>query len=254
MRTSGILRGLVWCAVAVLAGTGWAKEIKVGAGAAPTENVLKPIKEAFEKATGHTLTILSSGPKNALLDLDKGLVEAASAGLSTEDWLALMAKENAPVADPGALKPVIIGQDKIRVLTHPSNAVKSLDKDQLKGLFTGAIDNWKAVGGADAPVIVVWGSLIPGTNSLFQKRILDGAAAGGAVLEATTAEDIRQIVAANPEAVGIGPLAVLDASVTSPQTPEIARPITLLTRGEPSAEMKQLLDFIAGPGQALIRK
>lgn len=254
MRTRGILRGLAWCAVAVLAGSGWAKEIKVGAGAAPTENVLKPVKEAFEKATGHTLTILSSGPKNALLDLDKGLVDAAAAGLTLEDWLALMQKESAPVADPTALKPVVIGQDKIRVLTHPSNPVKSLDKEQLKGLFTGAIDNWKAVGGSDAQVIVVWGSLIPGTNSLFQKRILDGAAPGGALLEATTAEDVRQIVAANAEAVGIGPLAVLDASVASPQTPEIARPITLLTRGEPGAELKQLLDFIAGPGQEFIRQ
>ncbi|MFA7330891.1 MAG: substrate-binding domain-containing protein [Candidatus Delongbacteria bacterium] len=244
----GLVAGLT------LAGGAAAREIRIGAGAAPTENVLKPVKAAFEKATGHTLTILATGPKNALADLDKGLVEAAAAGLSLEDWLALMKKENVEVADPAGLKAVVIGQDKIRVLVHKDNPVKTLSREQLKGLFTGSLDNWQAVGGADAPVIVVWGSLIPGTNSLFQKNMLEGAAPGGNLLEATTAEDVRQIVASNPEAIGIGPLAILDASVASPDTPEVARPITLLSRGNPSPELQQLLDFIAKEGPALIRQ
>lgn len=245
---------LLACIASLLGGAASpAAELRIGAGAAPTENVLKPIQAAFEKATGHQLTILATGPKNALADLDKGLVQAAAAGLSLEDWLALMAKENVEVKDAGALRAKVIGQDKIRVLVHKGNPVQALSREQLQGLFTGRLDNWQAVGGPDSPVIVVWGSLIPGTNSLFQKNILEGAQPGGNLLEATTAEDVRQLVASNPEAIGIGPQAILDASVASPATPEVARPITLLYRGEASPELKQLLEFIAGEGQSLIR-
>ena len=63
----------------------------------------------------------------------------------------------------------------------------------------------------------MWGKLIPGTNSMFIKNMLDGEAQTKDILEATTAEDVRQNVASNPEAVGIGPAAVVDASVKSPE-------------------------------------
>jgi phosphate transport system substrate-binding protein len=229
-----------------------AAEIKIGAGAAPTENVLKPVKEAFEKSSGISLQIISSGPKIALQDLDKGAVDAAAAGLSFDDWMALMKKEGAEVKDPAGLRQLVIGKDSIVVLVNKANPVTQLSKEQLKGIFTGSITNWKEVGGPDLPVIVVIGKLMPGTNSMFTKNMLDEAPMTKEVLEATTAEDVRQNVAANAEAIGIGPVAVIDASVKSPKTPELARPITLVTRGAPSPGVQKLLDFIKGDGQKLI--
>ncbi len=230
-----------------------AAEIRIGAGAAPTENVLKPVKDAFEKASGIKLNIIASGPKIALQDLDKGGVDAAAAGLSFEDWMALMKKEAAEVKDPAGLQQAIIGKDSIIVLVHKDNPVAALSKEQLAGLFGGKITNWKDVGGKDMPVIVVWGKLIPGTNSLFTKKMLGDAPVTTDVLEVSTAADIKQTVATNPEAIGIGPAAVLDASVRAPSSPEISRPITLLTRGKPSAEVQKLLSFIQGEGKSLIK-
>lgn len=230
-----------------------AAEIRIGAGAAPTENVLKPVKEAFEKASGIRLSIISSGPKIALQDLEKGTVDAAAAGLSFDDWMALMKKEGAEVQTPGAFQQATIGKDRIIVLVHKDNPVAKLGKEQLTGLFTGKTGNWKDVGGKDLPVIVVWGKLIPGTNSMFAKHILDNAPATRDVLEVNTAADVKQTVATNPEAVGIGPAAVADATVRVPDTPEVARPIVLLTKGKPSAEVQKLLDFIAGPGKGLVK-
>lgn len=246
---------VLWAGIALLTtvGLSCADEIKVGAGAAPTENVLKPVKDAFEKASGVRLTVISSGPKIALMDLEKGTVDAAAAGLTFDDWMGLMKKEGAEVKDPSSLQQVNIGKDKIVVITHKDNPVAKLSKEQLKGIFTGKIANWKEVGGKDAPVIVVWGKLIPGTNSLFVKNILDGESQTKDILEATTAEDVRQNVASNPEAVGIGPMAVVNASVKSPETPEVSRPITMLTRGKPSAGVQKLIDFIKGEGQKYIK-
>ncbi|MCC6026347.1 MAG: substrate-binding domain-containing protein [Caldimicrobium sp.] len=230
------------------------EEIKIGAGAAPTENILKPIKPYFEKATGIKLQILDYGPKQAMLELEKGVIDAASAGLSFEDWLDLMKKEGVPVKDPASLNFVEIGKDRIVVLIHKDNPVNELSKDQLKGIFTGKITNWKEVGGKDMPIIVVWGKLIPGTNKLFVEKILDGEPVLKEVLETTTAAEIKNIVAITPEAIGIGPLAVVDGSVKAPKIPDISRPITLVTKGKPSAKVQKLIDFIKGEGQKYIKK
>lgn len=253
MKRYGLLLTIAIVFVLAFSIGAFAQEVKVGAGAAPTENVLKPVKEHFEKATGIKLQIIASGPKIALQDLEKGTVDAAAAGLTFDDWMNLMKKEGAEVKDPASLQQVTIGKDKIVVLVHKDNPVAKLSKEQLKGVFTGKITNWKDVGGKDMPIIVVWGKLIPGTNSLFVKNMLDGQALTKDVLEATTAEDVRQNVASNPEAIGIGPSAVIDATVKSPETPEVSRPIILVTKGKPSANVQKLIDFIKGEGQKYIK-
>lgn len=219
--------------------------LKIGAGAAPTENVLKPVKAAFEKASGLDLSIFASGPKQAFIDLDRGTVDAAAAGLSFDDWMALLNKEGVNVADAKAYQAAIIGKDKVIVIVHKDNPVAKLSKEQLTGIFSGKITNWKEVGGKEAPILVVWGGLTQGTNSMFVKNIMGGTKPTDEAIAATTAEDIRHNVASNPEAIGIGPQSIANQTVRSPETPEVARQITLITKGAPSANVKKLLDFIS---------
>ena len=185
-----------------------ADEIKVGAGQAPTSNILKPIKEPFQKATGTSLSILPCGPKAALEELLKGSVEVALGGLAFDDWIAMI---------------------------HKDNPVNKLSKEQLKDIFTGKITNWKDVGGKDMPVLVVWTKLLGG-NFLFQKSILDGAAPATDVLAVNTSEDAKATVTSNPEAIAIGPVALIDNTLKTPETPEVARPITLITKGKPTPQ------------------
>lgn len=254
MKRYGLVLAVVIIFLLSLSIGAYAQEVKVGAGAAPTENILKPIKEHFEKATGIKLQIIASGPKIALQDLEKGTIDAAAAGLSFDEWIDLMKKEGVEVKDPSSFHHLTIGKDRIKVILHKDNPVSKLSKEQLKGIFTGKIANWKDVGGKDLPIIIVWGKLIPGTNSLFIRNMLDGESPIKDVLAATTAEDVRQVVASNIEAVGIGPEAVVDSTVKSPETPEISRPITLATKGKPSANVQKLIDFIKGEGQKYIKQ
>jgi len=231
------------------------EELKIGAGAAPTENILKPIKPHFEKATGIKLQILDYGPKQAMLELEKGAIDAACVGMTTfEELLDLMKKEGVPIKDPASLNFVEIGKNRILVIIHKDNPVNELSKDQLKGIFTGKITNWKEVGGKDMPIIVVWGKLTPGMNKMFVEKILDGEPVLKEVLETTTAAEIKNIVAMTPEAIGLGPLAGLDGSVKAPKTPEVSHPIFLVTKGKPSAKVQKLIDFIKGEGQKYIKK
>lgn len=240
-------------ALTLVTGTAFAEDIRIGAGAAPTENILKPIRVAFEKASGITLNTISNGPKQAFIELEKGTVDAAAAGLSLDDWWALLKKEGVTVADPKAYTPTLIGKDRVVVITHKDNKLAALSKEQLQGIFSGKIQNWKDVGGKDMPILIVWGSLIPGTNSMFSKVALGGTAITKEVLDATTAEDVKDKVKSNPEAIGIGPAAIVDDSVWSPKSPEVARDITLLTKGAPSPKLQKLLGFIKGDGAKLIK-
>jgi phosphate transport system substrate-binding protein len=231
-----------------------AEEVRIGAGAAPVENILKPIKIPFEKATGLTLGIFASGPKAAFLDLERGTVDAAAAGLSIDDWLALLKKEGVTVPDAKAYQSTVIGKDKVIVLTHTANSVKALSKEQLKGIFTGKTTNWKEVGGSDTAILIVWGKLTQGTNSMFVKHILDGDEPSKEILETGTATDIKNAVETNVEAIGIGPQSLEGPTINVPATPELARPITLLTKGAPKAAVQKLIQFVAGDGSQYIKK
>ncbi|GFO58411.1 phosphate-binding protein [Geomonas silvestris] len=231
----------------------FAEDVKIGAGAAPSENVLKPIAQPLLKE-GISLYVSSSGPKNAMMDLERGVVDAAAAGLTFQDWLNLMKKEGHEVKDPASLQWTMIGKDKIVALVNKENPVAKLSKEQLQGIFSGKVDSWKEVGGADVPVLIVWGKLTSGTNSMFANKIMDGKEVTKEVIETMTAEDIRQNVASNPSAIGIGPLAVLDGTVKQVESPEIGRDIILVTKGKPSAKVQKVLDFIKGEGQKYIKK
>ncbi|MHC1743287.1 MAG: substrate-binding domain-containing protein [Syntrophobacteraceae bacterium] len=239
----------------LIGGIAAAQEVKVGAGAAPTENVFLKIKEPMEAATGLKLVLISNGPVEALKELDKGSVHAASGGLTFPDWMTMMEKDGYAIADKTIYKSRVIGKDVIKVLTHKTTGVSKLSKDQLKAIFTGKITNWKDVGGADLPVVLVWGEKIPGTHTVFQKEIMDGEPyeKKGAVL-AGTAQDVKEKVAATAGGMGLGPVSVVDGSVLVPEIPEVGRPITLITKGAPSSDVLKMLEFIQGEGQKYLAK
>lgn len=231
-----------------------AQEVKIGAGAAPTENIFNKIRDPFQKATGITLTIIDSGPSQALKDLDKGLVEAAAGGLTFGDWMDMMAKEGYTLADKSSYKNRVIGKDIVKVFTHKDVRVASLSKAQLTSIFTGAAKNWSEVGGPSLPIVVFLGTKIPGTQNVFQKQALGGAAYLSGAMEGTTAHDLKEKVRATAGAVCLGPMTLADASVNVPAIPEIGRPITLITKGAPSGGLQKVIDFINGEGKQYITR
>jgi phosphate transport system substrate-binding protein len=230
-----------------------AEELKVGAGQAPTANILTPIKEHFEKATGINLIIITDSPKYALMILEMGAVEAALGGLSFEDWIKYMKQEGEEIKDPSGLWHMIVGEDRIKVLIHKDNPVSKLTKDQLKGIFTGKITNWNEVGGKDIPIDVVWTKNLGG-NIIFTKKILDIPLLRQDISEVEDSPFAKEFVKSNPGAIAIVPLGIVDDTIKSPETPEIKRPITIITKGKPSPNVQKLIDFIKGEGQKYIKQ
>ncbi len=180
----------------VAASVSWAAELKIEGGAPAIEKILKPVSQPFEAATGIKLAMVASGPKAALSNLEAGTIDVAI-GPGAEDWLKFMAKENAPVKDPSAFEMTVVGEDKVVMIVNKDNPVSALSKEQAKGIFTGKIDNWKTVGGPDAPIVVVLGKLIMPAVTIFYGKTLDGEAPVKDVMEVATAPDVKAGVAAN---------------------------------------------------------
>jgi phosphate transport system substrate-binding protein len=231
-----------------------AREIKVGAGAAGTEDIFNKIKEPFEKSSGIKLVLISNGPVEALKELDKGLLDVAVGGVTFPDWMEMMEKEGYPIPDKNVYQRRVIGKDTIKIIVNKENTVKKLSRDQLKSIFTGKTVNWKEAGGKDIPIVVVRGGRIPGTNAVFRKQIMDGKDFAGNIRESTTAAEIKKMVASLPGGVGLGPASIVDATISAPAIPEIGRPITAITKGAPSPDVLKLFDFIRGAGRKYLSK
>jgi hypothetical protein len=65
---------------------------------------------------------------------------------------------------------------------------------------------------------------------------------------------MKSKVAATSGAVCLGPMAKVDATINAPAIPEVGRPITIITKGEPAGGVKKMLDYIRGEGQQFIVK
>lgn len=166
------------------------------------------------------------------------------------------------------LDAVVAARDGIAIIVHPSCAVTNLTLDQVRGVFTGAIANWKALGGPDAPITVVSREAGSGTRTSLEQivggmKLSPGAiiqSSGGTVGE-TVANDAHAIgylshgmVNAKIQAVGVDGKACSVENILSGAYP-LVRPIYLLTGKNPSPATRQFLAFIlSDPGQAQIHK
>lgn len=240
-------------AMAVLASsTVFADDLKLGGGAPPLEKVIVPIKTAFQQKTGIILATKSYGAKFALNDLARNEIAAAIIFLKPEEVAELIKKEGIKI-DPVSLQQTEVDKDIVNVIVHRNNPVKELSKEQAKGIFTGKITNWKDVGGNDAPVIVVYSSIMKGVNDLFYKHVMGGEPFAKELLETASVQEVRNAVASNPEAIGLSAAGMVDASVKSLDNPKIAVPIIIYSIGKPTPSLQKLLDFIKTEGPKYIK-
>jgi phosphate transport system substrate-binding protein len=236
------------------AGIAAAEEIKIGGGGAPIDGIIKPVKDAFEKSSGISLNLVFSSATISFKQLMAGEVEASTAGLAYGDLLVAAKKDGIVPADPALFVPTTIGKGKLYTIVNKSNPVGKLTKEQIKGIFSGKIANWKEVGGSDAPIIVVVSKINPASNAAYRKIAMDNEPFTNEVLDAGRFEDLRQQVAANPEAIGFGPVFILDDSIKNIDSPEVSRPIIMITKGKPAPKVLKLVNFINGDGQKYVKQ
>ena len=85
-------------------------------------------------------------------------------------------------ADGAPLDQKAIGRDALVFLVNEENPVQSLSQQQLRDIYAGKITNWKDVGGADLPIVAFQRREDSGSQTLFQKLLIQG----GELMDAPT--------------------------------------------------------------------
>lgn len=106
----------------------------------------------------------------------------------------------------------VVAIDGIAVCVDPANEVADLTKEQLTNIYNGTVTNWKEVGGADEPIIVIGREAGSGTRGAFEELVdLKDACKYANELDSTGAVIAK--VASTPGAIGYASLDALDDSV-----------------------------------------
>ncbi|MFV0242267.1 MAG: phosphate ABC transporter substrate-binding protein PstS family protein [Lacrimispora sphenoides] len=164
----------------------------------------------------------------------------------------------------------IVAIDGIAVVSDPANTVDNLTKDQLINIYNGTTTNWKELGGADQPIVVIGREAGSGTRTAFEELLkLEDACKYSNELDSTGA--VMAKAASTPGSIGYVSLDVLDDSVKTMKlenidpTPEnikagsyfLSRPFVMATKGDISEQsdlVKALFDYIySDEGKDLVK-
>jgi len=99
----------------------------------------------------------------------------------------------------------VLGASGTAVAVSASNPIKSLTKDQVAKIFTGAITDWKDVGGTPGKIRVLIRESTASTRSAFEAYFFDGKkpAYGPNAVEVTTIDETVKAINSFKESIGM---------------------------------------------------
>ena len=210
------------------------------------------------------ISVAGGGSGVGIASIIDGTADIGDASRPIKDKEKAKAKENGIDAYEN-----IVAADGIAVIVNPKNAVSELTMDQIKGIYTGKINNWKEVGGRNKRIVVVSRDSSSGTFEAFNELALDKEKVRPDALMNASNNAVAQTVASTPDAIGyigIGYMsdATKDIVVNGIKctkdnvvngTYPIARNLYMYTQGAPAGVVKEFIDFILSPeGQKLVDK
>lgn len=139
-------------------------------------SALKPLvdeasQKFIEKNPNVSITVDAGGSGEGLKQVSEGTVTIGNSDVSAEEKLdADQAKELVDHQVCVVTMAPIVNKDVTEA------GVKDLSTDQLIGIFTGQITNWKDVGGPDEDIVLVTRPSSSGTRATFEKYALNGNA------------------------------------------------------------------------------
>jgi phosphate transport system substrate-binding protein len=218
-----------------------ATELKISGAAAVAGGVINPHKAAIEQETGLTLNVIANGDANGLKDLNAGKTDAMMVAAPLKATAAAINKATPDTVTTDGIEFAPIGATMIHFVVNPANPVKMLSAEQIKDIFTGKITNWKEVGGADQPILVV--AEVPGLGT--RTNVVAGALGGADITpNARTMQalvQVAQVVGQVPNAIGYGNAASITSAVAVIPGVEVKQPLGFATKGAPNADVQKLI-------------
>lgn len=245
----------------LVTGSSEAKELKwVGCGITK-KAFMKELSKAYEKKTGIQVIIKGGGATKGIRAVAKGLADMGGTCRHTID-------------DPQE-KGVNLHQvawDAIVVVVNKDNPVDNITVEQLKGVFTGKIRNWKELGGNDAPIkLYVRKGKISGVGLMAREMIFnnpDQEFYAKAKVKRSSGP-LERAISGDKNGIGISgissakkrkKLKILKANGIAPTKENIGsgkypfyRPLYIVTKANPSPEVQKFIQFaLSDEGQKVI--
>ncbi|MGB2403079.1 MAG: phosphate ABC transporter substrate-binding protein [Akkermansiaceae bacterium] len=157
----------------------------------------------------------------------------------------------------------VAGIDMIAVIVNESNGVKKLSKEQVEGIFTGAITDWSEIGGKAGTINAYTRNTASGTYKTFQKLAMSKNDYGQNTQKMAGNTQIADAVANDVNGIGYVGLAYLGADGIAPAsvdgvlpTPEkasdyaLSRNLYYYTVGEPAGETAKFINWATAAAEA----
>jgi phosphate transport system substrate-binding protein len=219
--------------------------------------VLRELAAAYRlKHPNVQIEVLGNGSQAGLQELKAGKVDLAAVS-----WKA----DGEEI--PAGLRAVPLARDGIAVIVHPGNRIADLTLAQVRSLYRGEIQDWKALGGPALETSVISREDGSGTRDAFEAAVMGGERVTFNALVMPTTQAVIEHVRRHPEAVGYVSMAAITDTVRAVPvegllpTPaavrdgayHLTRHLYLVASTNPTPEVSRFLDFIrSAEGQAII--
>ncbi len=168
---------------------------------------------------------------------------------------------------------VIVAYDALAIVVNPANKVTNLTREQLEGIFTGKITNWKEVGGEDLKIVPYSRETSSGTYEFFKESVLKNKNYMNGIMSMPATGAIVQSISQTKGGIGYIGLAYLNKNVkavhvsydggktfTEPsvanaknETYPIVRALYYYYETKSAAKVKPFIDYVLSPaGQAIV--
>jgi len=190
-------------------------------------------------------------------------VKAAAEGVANIGMASRELKEE----EKATVTPIVIAKDGIALVVNTANTVSNLTLDQVKGIYSGEITNWEALGGTNAPIVVINREEGSGTRGAFEELVLgEGKFTESAAIQNSTGA-VRTAVSSDANAVGYISMGSMNDTVKAVKVDgvdateenviagsyKISRPFNFITKGEADGVTKAFIDWVlSGEGQEVV--
>ncbi|HCL78464.1 MAG TPA: phosphate ABC transporter substrate-binding protein [Synergistaceae bacterium] len=255
---------VVLAAASVLAFSGMAFAAEIVMNGSTT--VLPIAQSAAEKYMAANpeakISVSGGGSGNGIKAIIDGTTDIANASrfIKTDEVKAAVEKGVYPV-------PFAVAMDALLPIVHPENPVSDLSIEQLQGIYTGKIANWKEVGGEDKPIAVVGRDTSSGTYETWNEFILKKERVTPKALIVASSGAMLTTVAQNKNAIGYDGIGYVNKTVKALKvggktgsaetaidgTYPLSRSLYMFTKGWPTGEVMKFLNYLlSDDGQKIV--
>jgi phosphate transport system substrate-binding protein len=204
---------------------------------------MEPYQGAIEAASGHKLTVVPNKSSRGLLALFEKSADFAMISGPENEIKTL--KTNYPNLPFGRLQTFNVANTRMAFAVNRDNPVHNITDENMRHILLGEITSWHDVGGPDLPIRIVMVQEGGGVQASIESDLLDGSSINvpNPVLVQASSQVIH-VTEMMPQALGLSQLGIVtksDAIELRTEHP-IEQHLDLVTLGDPTAEMRKVID------------